>query len=142
MAISNTQIVNPWGRRYLTLLYTAVVNTISSRGSAMFLIATAKRLLAGIEAESASEDGRAAASAAQATAIFPDKDLNDAIDVRIRADIMASAGLMGTLGALGGVLAVAFSVTVGTGVGVGLGGGGIISFFSWIADKIEADKRR
>jgi hypothetical protein len=138
VAFSNTQIINPWGRRYLTLLYTAVVERISSRGSVLFLIATAKRLLAGMEAESAAAAGHAPTVGMQAKAIFPDEDLNKAVDVRVRTDIMGSLGLTTALAALGVALAPAISVTLGAGAAIGAGVGAIFSFFSWLGDKIRS----
>jgi hypothetical protein len=138
VAFSNTQLINPWGRRYLTLLYTAVIERISSRGSMLFLIATAKRLKAGMEAQSAVATGHAPSAAAQAKAIFPDADLQKAVDVRIQTDIMGSAGLTVAFGALGATLAPALSVTIGVGAAIGAGVGAIFSFFSWIADKIKS----
>jgi small GTP-binding protein len=138
VAFSNTQMINPWGRRYLTLLYTAVVERISSRGSVLFLIATAKRLLAGMEAESAAAAGFAPAAATQAKAIFPDAELKEAVDVRVRTDIMGSTVVTVALATLGAALAGTLSVTVGVGAAIGAGIGAVISFFSWLGDKIRA----
>jgi small GTP-binding protein len=138
VAFSNTQLINPWGRRYLTLLYTAVVERISSRGSVLFLIATAKRLLAGMEAQSEAAAGHAPTAATQAKAIFPDADLQKAVDVRVQTDIMGSAGLTVAFSALGAALAPALSVTLGMGAAIGAGVGAVFSFFSWLADKIRS----
>jgi small GTP-binding protein len=137
VVFSNTQLVDSSGRRYLTLLYTAVLNRISSRGSVLLLIATAKRLLAGVEASESNHDAVASADGgSKSKAIFPDAELKRAVDVRTRTNIMSSAGLTATLTMLGMALAGTLPFTVGVGAAIGAGIGAVISFFSWLGDQI------
>jgi hypothetical protein len=116
VAFSNTQLVNPSGRRHLTLLYAAVLTRISTRGSVLLLIATAKRLLAGVEAVESGPDAVANADAdRESKAIFPDAELKEAVDVRVRTDIIGSTVVTAALATLGAALAGTLSATVGVG---------------------------